>query len=124
MSRRSMTGRVVPAAGLAAICVSTALASAGPVGPLPNGPTTSARLPVGKTYTAKLPQPKVAGRVWRIARPFDGKVVGETHEGETKHYVLITFRAVGKGSTRVVFAMTRAESAHAYAAHAFSFRVS
>jgi hypothetical protein len=122
MSRRSTSGRMVPAVGLAAIWVSAALASAGPVGPLPNGPTTSVHLSVGKTYTARLPQPKVPGRAWRIARPFDGKIVSETHEGETKQYVLITFRGVGKGSTRVVFAMTRGERAHAYAAHTFSFR--
>jgi hypothetical protein len=114
---------MLPAALAAAIWASTALASAGPVGPLPNGPTTSVHLAVGKTYVVRLPQPKVPGRVWRIARPFDGKIVSETHEGETKQYVLITFRAVGKGSTRVVFAMTRGERAHAYAAHTFSFRV-
>jgi hypothetical protein len=108
---------------LAAIWAGPALASAGPVGPLPNGPTTAVHLVVGKTYTARLPQPKVAGRVWRIARPFDGKIVTETREAETKQQVLITFRAAGKGSTRVVFALTRGERAHAYAAHTFSFKV-
>ena len=108
---------------VAVIWAGAALASAGPVGPLPNGPTTGVRLAVGKTYTARLPQPKVPGRVWRIARPFDGKIVSETREAETKQQVLITFRAVGKGSTRVVFALTRGETAHAYAAHTFSFNV-
>jgi predicted secreted protein len=110
-------------AAVAAIGASTALASAGPVGPLPNGPTTSVHLAVGKTYTARLPKPKVAGRVWRIARAFNGKVVSETKEGETKQQVWVTFRAVGNGSTRVVFAMTRGETAHAYAARTFSFKV-
>jgi hypothetical protein len=65
----------------------------------------------------------VAGRVWRIARAFNAKVVSETREGETKQQVWVTFRAVGKGSTRVVFALTRGETAHAYAAHTFSFNV-
>jgi hypothetical protein len=65
----------------------------------------------------------VAGRVWRIARPFNGKVVRETREGETKQQVWVTFRAVGKGSTRVVFALTRGETPHAYAASTLSFNV-
>ena len=120
VGRRALLTAVV----VAAIAAATALASAGPVGPLPNGPTTSVRLTVGKTYTARLPKPKVAGRVWRIARPFNGKVVSETREGETKTQVWVTFRATGKGSTRIVFAMTRGETAHAYAAHTYSFKVS
>jgi hypothetical protein len=106
---------------VAAISAAAALASAGPVGPLPNGPTTVVHVAVGKTYTARLPQPKVAGRVWRIARPFDGKIVSETREAETKQQVLITFRAVGKGTTSVVFAMTLGERSHAYAAHTYRF---
>ena len=114
---------MLTASAAAAIWASTALASAGPVGPLPNGPTTTVHLAVGKTYVVRLPQPRVAGRVWRIARAFNGKVVTETKEGETKQQVLVTFRAVDRGSTRVVFAITRAETAHAYAAHTFSFRV-
>jgi hypothetical protein len=65
----------------------------------------------------------VAGRVWRIARPFNAKVVIETREGETKQQVSVMFLAVGQGSTRVVFAMTRGETPHAYAARTFSFNV-
>jgi hypothetical protein len=106
---------------VAGVWAAAALGSAGPVGPLPNGPTTTVQLVVGKTYTARLPQPNVAGRVWRIARPFDGKIVRETRESETTTYVLVTFRAVGKGSTRVVFAMTLGERPHAYAAHTYRF---
>ena len=108
---------------VAAISAAAALASAGPVGPLPNGPTASVYFAVGESYTARLPQPKVAGRVWRIARAFNGKVVSESREGETKQQVWVTFRAVGKGSTKVVFAMTRGETAHAYATRRFSFHV-
>ena len=114
---------LLTAVAVAAVSAATALASAGPVGPLPNGPTTAVHLAVGKTYTARLPKPTVAGRVWRIARAFNGKVVSETKEGETGKQVWVTFRATGKGSTRVVFAVTRGETAHAYAAHTFSFAV-
>jgi hypothetical protein len=100
-----------------------AFASAPPVGPLPNGPTATVRLAVGRTHTVRLPQPQVAGRVWRIARSFDSRVVREVREGETKGQVWVTFRGVGRGSTRVVFALTRGETAHAYAACSFRFVV-
>jgi hypothetical protein len=100
-----------------------AFASAPPVGRLPNGPTTTVHVAVGKSYTVRLPQPKVAGRVWRIARSFDGRIVQEVREGETSRQVRITFRAVGHGSTRVVFARTRGETAYAYAAWTFRFVV-
>ena len=119
MGRRSL----LIAVAVAAISAAAALASAGPVGPLPNGPTASVYFAVGESYTARLPQPKVVGRVWRIARAFNGKVVSESREGETKQQVWVTFRAVGKGSTKVVFAMTRGETAHAYATRRFSFHV-
>ena len=115
--------RLAIGGAVAALSASAALASAPPVGRLPHGPTASVYFAVGESYTARLPQPKVAGRVWRIARAFNAKVVSETREGETKQQVWVTFRAAGKGSTRVVFAITRGETAHAYAAHTFSFKV-
>jgi hypothetical protein len=100
-----------------------AFASAPPVGRLPNGPTTTVHVAVGKTYTVRLPQPKVAGRVWRIARSFDARIVREVREGETSQEVRITFRGVARGSKRVGFALTRGETAHAYAARRFRFVV-
>ena len=114
-------GRLLGVSVVAAILAVAAFASAPPVGQLPKGPVTFVQLAVGKTYTVKLPQPKVAGRVWRIARPFDGKVVRETREAETKQQVLVSFRTVGKGTTSVIFAMTLGERSHAYAAHTYRF---
>ena len=119
MGWRTLSTAVV----VVAIAAATGFASAGLCRLRRNGPTTSVHLAVGKTYTARLPQPKVAGRVWRIARAFNGKVVNETREGATKQQVWVTFRAVGKGSTKVVFAITRGETPHAYAAQTFSFKV-
>jgi predicted secreted protein len=111
--------RLALAGALALFSALPAFASAPPVGKLPNGPTTTVQLVVGRNYTVRLPQPQVAGRVWRIARPFDSRVVREVREGETKQQVWVTFRAVGRGSSRVVFALTRGETAHAYAARSF-----
>jgi len=62
-------GRLLCVSAIAATFAAAALASAGPVGRLPKGPVTFVQLAVGKNYTVNLPQPKVAGRVWRIARP-------------------------------------------------------
>jgi CelD/BcsL family acetyltransferase involved in cellulose biosynthesis len=104
------------AAGLAA---SAALSSAPPVGALPNGPTKAVSLAGGATFTATLPKAAVAGRVWRIARAYDAAVVREVREGESKRAVWVTFRAVAPGTTTVVFALTRGETAHAYAARSF-----
>jgi len=115
--------RLALAGAVAFFSALPAFASAPPVGPLPNGPTMTVRLAVGRNHTARLAQPQVAGRVWRIARSFDARVVREVREGETKGQVWVTFRAVGRGSTRVVFALTRGETAHAYAARSFRFVV-
>jgi hypothetical protein len=115
--------RGVLVAVLAAIGAAGAWASAPPVGPLPDGPTTTVKLAVGKSYVARLPQPKAAGRVWRVARAYDGKVVQEVREAETKSHVLVTFHGGRRGSTRVVFALTRGETSHAYGARRFLFVV-
>jgi predicted secreted protein len=114
--------RVIPVLA-AAIFTAGAAASAPPVGRLPSGSITTVHIAAGKTYTARLPQPKVAGRVWRIARSFDARVVREVREGETRQQVWVEFRAVKPGSTRIVFALTRGETSHAFAARSFRFVV-
>jgi len=100
-----------------------ALGSATPVGPLPKGPSSTVHLTVGKSHTVRLPKVTTAGRVWRIARAFNAKVVTETREGETNGQVWVTFRGVGAGSTKVVFAQTKGETSHAFAARTFRFIV-
>jgi hypothetical protein len=61
--------------------------------------------------------------VWRVARAFDGRVVSEVGEGETSTAIVVTFQARHAGTTKVVFAETRGETAHAYAARSFRFLV-
>ncbi len=90
-----------------------------PVGPLPSGPTKTVSLRAGTTFTATLPKSAVSGRVWRIARAYDDAVLRELREGDSKSVVWVTFRAVASGATRVVFALTRGETSHAYAARTF-----
>lgn len=108
----------------AAICAGVAVASATPIGPLPKGPTTAVTVEAAHSFTVRLPQPKVAGRVWRVARAYDGKVVQEIKEGETSKDVWLTYKGVKRGKTRIVFALTRGETSHAYAARTFAISVS
>jgi hypothetical protein len=56
-----------------------AVADSTPVGPLPAGPVTSIESPRGELVALALPQ-RGAGRVWRIARPLDAKVLREISE--------------------------------------------
>jgi hypothetical protein len=111
----------VPAAVAAAgALAATALSSAPPVGPLPKGPVQTVRPSVGATFKVTLPKPNAAGRVWRVARAYDATVVREVSEGTNKDgSVCVTYRAVGAGTTRVVYALTLGERTHAYAARTY-----
>ena len=114
---------VIASLAVAALFVAPANATAPPVGPLPAGPTTLLSARAGKTFRVALVRPKVAGRVWRIARPYDARIVREVREGETKTQIWLAFRALHAGRTTLVFAQTRGETAHAYAARRFRVTV-
>jgi hypothetical protein len=101
---------------LGAMLAGPAAATAPPVGPLPPGPTILLPAKAGRTFQVSVAKPRVAGRVWRIARPYDPRVVREVREGETKTTIWWSFRAVRPGRTTIVLAQTLGERAHAYAA--------
>jgi hypothetical protein len=97
-----------------AIC-SAALATAPPVGPLP--PSKVQRISTARGSLVSVAVPKrPGGYVWRIARTYDGHVLREVTEGDVGSTVAIVFRAVGRGTTTVVLAETRGETAKAYRA--------
>ena len=100
-----------------------ALAAAPPVGPLPSGPTSTISTQKGQLVAVALPH-RPGGRVWRIARAFDGNVLKEVTEGDLGAQVVIVFKAAGTGTTAVVFALTRGERAKAYEARRFTVHVS
>ncbi|CAB4688400.1 MAG: hypothetical protein F2663_02580 [Actinobacteria bacterium] len=114
---------VLAVTAVAAAFGGAAYGSATPVGPLPKGPVVVVKLHVGKSYIVKLRKPAAKGHVWRIARAFDSKIVTETHEGETPILIVVTFKAHHAGTTNVVFAETRGETRHAYAARTYRFVV-
>lgn len=115
---------LLAALAVAAVTATAARSTAPPVGKLPVGPVSQVRLAAGGTFTARLPKPPVEGGVWRIARSYDAKVVRETGEKTTAAGgVRVSFRAVAPGSTRVVYALTRGETAHALASRTFRMLV-
>jgi hypothetical protein len=104
------------------LAVASASASAPPVGPLPAGPTSTIVTTSGELVAVALPH-RVGGRVWRVAREFDGKVVSEVSEADVGTNVVLVFKASGKGTTKLVFASTLGERTKAYEARTFVVRV-
>lgn len=115
----------VAAFAAAGAVVMTALAAAPPVGSLPSGPVQTVTRAAGATFTVALSKPRVTGGVWRVARAYDARIVHELGEGTTRSgAVWVRFRAMAPGATRLVYALTRGERAHAYASHTFRIVVS
>jgi len=82
-----------------------------PVGPLPAGPVTTTATKPGLLVAVALPHAsKSSGLVWRIARGFNSAVVREVSEGDVGASVVLVFKVVGRGSTSLVFALTRGDT--------------
>jgi hypothetical protein len=115
--------RLTFAASLLAALVFTfsALASAPPVGPLPNGPVTSISAPKGSLVSVALPSR--AGKSWRLARAVNAHVLVEVSEANVGNAVVIVYRAVGSGSVSVRYGLTRGETRKAYASATFNVSV-
>ena len=75
--------RILVPASLGALALAAgAWASAPPVGALPPGPTKQLALKSGATVVVSLPKLADPALVWRVARPYDARVVTEQREGE------------------------------------------
>ena len=106
---RRVAASAVAVAALAVPALATATSeTAPPVGPLPKGPETTVSAPRGTLVSVALPSK--AGRVWRLARPVNPKVLRQVSEADVGSSVVVVFRAVGRGRVTVVFAQTRGES--------------
>ena len=93
-----------------AIFASGASASAAPVGALPAGPSTTITVARGGLVAVALVRGAVStGLVWRVARPFDSKVVRQITEGDLGGSVVVVFKAVARGHTKIVFAETKGD---------------
>ena len=101
----------------AAACVSTGVASASAphVGKLPKASLTTVSVARGGLVSVALPA-RAPGFVWRLARPFDGKVVHEVGEADVGANVVVVFGTGQPGSTKLVYALTKGETPKAYKA--------
>jgi len=110
-------------AALAALVLAfSAAASAPPVGPLPKGPVATIRTAAGTLVAVALPG-RANGRVWRLARPVNPKVLVEVSEANVGKDVVVVYRATGTGKVQVVYGLTRGETSHAYGSLTFAVTV-
>lgn len=116
MRRRLATTLAVLA--LAVGAVAAAQASAPPVGPLPKGPVTTIHVRHGLLFALVVPRPKT-GYAWRGARQIDVAVARPLDEGELNGNIVFVYRAGRRGTTTVVYALTKDEQQKAYAARYF-----
>jgi hypothetical protein len=114
--RRRSTLLVTMIAALASAAV--AGAAAGPIGPLPPGPVTTISTPVGSLVSVALPK-GAQGRVWRQKGTINQKVLQQVNEANVGPNVVVVFKAVGKGTTKAVYGLTKGETSKAYASDTF-----
>jgi hypothetical protein len=115
MFRRSLALLAV----LAALAfAASAFATAGPIGPLPAGPVTKISAPSGQLVSVALPK-GAQGRVWRQKGIVNQKVLNQVGEANVGVNVVVVFKAVGKGSTKVQYGLTKGETSKAYASATF-----
>jgi hypothetical protein len=100
-----------------------ALAVSIPIGPLPDGPTSTIEVQHGELVALALPH-RDSGRVWRVARRYDAKVVHQVSEADVASSVVLVFRTGSPGLTTVSLALTKGDaSAKALEARRFQIRV-
>jgi hypothetical protein len=112
------TAVVLAAASLAA----GARASSPPIGPLPTGPHAIVSTTVGELVAVALPH-RSGGRVWRVARAFDARLVTEVSEADVGPSVVLVFKAKHSGKVTLSFALTRGETTKALEARTFEVRI-
>ena len=97
-------------------------ASSPPIGPLPPGAHATVTTKAGQLVAVALPH-RSGGRVWRVARPFDGSVLHQVSEADVDSSVVLVFKAVRAGKVTVVLALTKGETAKALESRTFDVRI-
>jgi hypothetical protein len=122
MVRRRFIVLVAAAVAAAAVLAGVSLADSTPVGPLPPGPVSTIQTQKGQLVAVALPH-RASGRVWRVARAFNARVVQQVGEGDLGKNVVLVFKATGPGTTTITFGLTRGETAKAYESRRFVVKV-
>ena len=113
--RRAFSRRTIATSLALLVCAllltDAALADSTPVDRLPPGPAVRVEATRNTLVAIALPRPKrTGGLVWRLARPVDRAVAREVSEGEVGDTIVVVFRAVGRGSVTVRYALTRGDA--------------
>ena len=107
---------------VALVLVAGAAATATPVGPLPKGPLTSISAARGTLVSVALPH-RAGGKVWRQAGAVDQTVLKQVSEADVGASVVIVFKAVGSGTTKIAYGLTKGETKKAYASQTFTVSI-
>jgi hypothetical protein len=113
---------VLAALFAALVLTAGAFATSTPVGPLPKGPVTTIAAARGTLVSVALPH-RSGGKVWRQANTVDQMVLKQISEADVGASVVIVFRAVGSGTTKIAYGLTKGETKKAYASQTFTVRV-
>jgi hypothetical protein len=106
----------------ALVLAAGAFATATPVGPLPKGPVTTISAARGTLVSVALPH-RSGGKVWRQAGTVDQMVLTQVSEGDVGASVVIVFKAVGTGTAKIAYGLTKGETKKAYASQTFTVTV-
>ena len=109
------TTRLRATAGLlaagAALTAGTARGDSTPVGPLPKPAVTTVATTKGSLVSLTVQSHKPStGLVWRVARPFDTRVVRQVGEADVGPAVVLVFRVVGRGKASITLALTHGDA--------------
>jgi hypothetical protein len=121
MRRSLVVAALLVAIGSGAVANATSR-SAPPVGPLPAGPSSTIQTHVGELVALALPN-RAGGRVWRIARAIDSRVLVQVSEANVGASVVLVFKAKAAGTATVRFGLTRGERSKAYESRTFTVHV-
>ena len=99
-----------------------AFATSTPVGPLPMGPVTTISAARGTLVSVALPH-RTGGKVWRQANTVNQMVLKQVSEADVGPSVVIVFKAVGSGTTKIAYGLTKGETKKAYASQTFTVTV-
>jgi hypothetical protein len=113
---------ILAACAVAIGAATAARASSPPIGPLPRGVHSTVATKAGELVAIALPH-RSGGRIWRIARAFDGSVLHEVSEADIGPNVVIVFKAVRPGALTLSYALTRGETTKALEARTFAVRI-
>ena len=104
-------GFLILASGVVLAVTAAGRADSTPIGPLPAGPVSTITTGPNQLVAVALPRAsKKSGLVWRIARPYNSTVVRQISEADLDANVVLVFKVIGRGTTSLVFALTRGDT--------------